>query len=339
MSLTSARKAALLLTSLDPPTAAELLRSARPELVTEIAAELTYLRQGGASEVAAEEPIKEFFSMLYRREDSGANAFVEQMLKLALGEAKLHEAMQQVDQRVRARDPFRDIRNAAVDAIANALNGEAPQVVAVVLGELPPQKSTAMLSLLDESVRPAAVRCMTRGQDVSAEAKLRVASIVQSRLEKPAEADVAAPVRSDKPDTRQEAKLRKVALLLRGLEVEPRDALLKTLGEQDEQACQGVRNQMVIWEDIPIVADRPLQEAMRKADSRQLALALVEAESAIDEKIRANISERAKAMLDEETQLLNKPKREEIDQARESILGALRELNTTGELQFEEGQG
>ena len=337
----------MLLMSLDPPTAAELLQSAKPETVTEIAAELTYLGQGGSAEVSTEEPIKEFFTMLYRRETSAAGSFVEQMLKLALGEVKSREAMAKVNEQIKARDPFRDIRGADPAAIAEALAGEAPQVVAVVLSELPPKKSTTLLGLLDDATRPAAVRCMTRGQDISVDAKVRVASIVQSRLDKPAAAaaelasvgGAVTPAAAAKRDNRQDEKLRKVALLLRGLEGEAREVLLTSLAEQDQASCNGVRRMMVIWSDIPIVADRPLQESMRKADSRALALALVGADAAILAKIRSNISERAKAMLDEETQLLNKPKSEDIEQAREKILSALRDLNNTGEFQFEEGQG
>jgi flagellar motor switch protein FliG len=41
-------------------------------------------------------------------------------------------------------------------------------------------------------------------------------------------------------------------------------------------------------------------------------------------------------MIDEEMQLMKKPKADEIEQARETILAYLRQLNASGELQFEE---
>ena len=94
---------------------------------------------------------------------------------------------------------------------------------------------------------------------------------------------------------------------------------------------------MVIWEDLIFVSDRGLQEALRTVDSRKLAMALTDASQAIVERVRTNISERARSMLEEESSLLSSPKPAEIEEAREAILDALREMNTKGELEFEEG--
>ena len=71
-------------------------------------------------------------------------------------------------------------------------------------------------------------------------------------------------------------------------------------------------------------------------DSRKLAMALVDAEERTIEKVNGNMSERARAMLDEEVSLLSNPKPAEIEQAREEILNVFREMNKRGELEFEE---
>ena len=92
---------------------------------------------------------------------------------------------------------------------------------------------------------------------------------------------------------------------------------------------------MVLWSDIPGISDRNIQEVLRSIDARKLAVALIEVEPAIAAKIRNNISERARNMIDEETQLMKKPKPQEVEEARETILGYLRQLNATGELKFE----
>jgi len=128
-----------------------------------------------------------------------------------------------------------------------------------------------------------------------------------------------------------------VAILLRGLETDLRDQMVKSLSEQNGETAQTVQQLMVTWEDLFLVAERSLQEALRSVDSRKLALALVDADEKMVERIRNNISERATAMLDEEASLLSAPKASEITEAREEILNALREMNTRGELQFEEG--
>jgi flagellar motor switch protein FliG len=330
-----ARKAAMLLRSLDSATAAELLKSATPEVITEIAAEMAYLDVAGrGAKAALVEPVQEFYSLLTRqgaKKDQGD--FLRDMLQSTLGAQRSQEVLGQVEELVFARDPFLPIRTAAVEDIARALEGESAQVAAIVLSELPTKSSAALLALLGDEVRTDAVRGMISGEGVSPQARQCVASVVQSRLESFRESgEVAVGPEGGQP--RQQ--LRKVAVLLRGLGTELRDGLIKAIADQDQEAAATVRDLMVTWDDLAYLADRPVQESLRGVDARDLALALVDADEAVVNKIRANISERAVALLDEEASLLSSPKPDEVEQCRESILKGLRELNARGDLAFEE---
>jgi len=325
----------MLLRNLDPSTAAELLQSAGPEMLTEIAVEVAALEQSGADTGrASQESILEFFGLLHGQRSALAGGdFARQMLQIALGEQESQEVISQVDERLKMLDPFREIRSAEADAIAEALAGESAQAASVVLSELPASKSAKLLGLLDEDTRARAVACMTGVQEVSPTARLRIAGVVQGRLEQVAK-DQATAGGSGAGQSRQ--RLRKVAVLLRGLEVDLRNQMVESLTAQDGETAQGVQELMVIWEDINLVAERSLQEALMSVDTRKLAMALVEADEQTVERVQGNISERAKAMLEEESSLLSNPKDTEVQQAREEILNVLREMNTRGELQFEE---
>ena len=321
---------------LDPATAAELLRSASPEIVTQIAAELAYLQSAeGKPAAAAKESAQEFFGLLGEGGKAPAGEqFLRDMLKNALGEERSRQVLGQVNDLLQTRDPFRPVRSAEVADIAQALSGESAQVAAIVLMELPPAKSAALLALLDEDVQPQAVRSMTAEQAVLPEAKQTVAAAVSERLEAlRAATGEAVPAAAEGI---QQAKLRKVAVLLRSLKTELRDSMLGGIAEQNSETGELVGNLMVLWEDLVVVADRSLQEGLRTVDSGKLALALCEADAALISKIRANISERAAALLDEEASLLSSPNAEEIEEARQAVLDVLREMNARGELGFEE---
>jgi len=332
------RKAAMLLRNLDSATAAELLKSATPEVITEIAAEMAYLDAAGRSAQAdSGEPVREFYSLL-SKEAAGPDRgnFLRDMLQNTLGAQRSQEVLGQVEELVFARDPFLPIRTAPVQDIARALEGESAQVAAIVLSELPTKSSADLLALLGEEVRTEAVRGMISGEGVSPQARQCVANVVQSRLEsfrQSGQVDVGP-----EGGRQQQQQLRKVAVMLRGLGTELRDGLLKAIADQDQGAAATVRDLMVTWEDLPYLADRPLQESLRGVDSRDLALALVGADDEVVNKIRANISERAAALLDEEASLLSSPKPEDVEASRESILKGLRELNARGDLAFEEQQ-
>ena len=126
-------------------------------------------------------------------------------------------------------------------------------------------------------------------------------------------------------------------MILRNLGKELRDGLLGAIREKDSEAADKVAELMIIWEDIVFVTDRSLQQALCGIDAKKFALALTNADAAIKQKIRSNISERANAMVDEETSLMSSPKKEDIAAAREEIVKILREMNIKGELMFVEG--
>ena len=326
MTSSGAHKAALLLMNLDTPTAAELLKSLEPEAVTEIAAELAYLNNTGAPPEDAAESVEEFSRLLERSFAAGPGGpgALRQLVQSALGEQKGREVFGQVQKLLETRDPFKDIRSADVEDIAAALRGESAPVVAMVLSELPESSSAKLLGMLDEDIRAQAVRGMASGMETSLETKVRVATAVRRRLSG-----------SKSGGSRGPDKYRKVAVLLRELGTDSRANLLKALTEQDPDGAEAVKRQMVLWEDLVEVSDRSMQDAVREIDSRTLALALVGSQEATLEKIRQNMSERAAAMLDEESQLLSTPSDEEVTEAREKVLQVFHELLANAMLTFE----
>jgi flagellar motor switch protein FliG len=331
MGVSGAKKAAFLLMSMEPSIAAELLKSARPEAITRIAAELACLDGDGQyADDGLAETIQEFDTLLQGRKTQRNGRFLQQMLEGAVGKEKTRDLMSHMDELVQAKAPFKHICSLAIDEIAEALAGQSAQVVSFVLAELSPKKSAQLLMLLPEEIRAEAVRGMTSVDGISPQVKLRVASLVMARLRSRS----AGGGGGGSSAARAGNQVRKVAILLRSLDTGARVAMVKAICEKDAALGTEVQNLMVTWDDIPTIADRSLQEILRGIDAKKLALSLIGAEPSMAKKIRACISERAVAMVDEESSLLSNPKPEETLAAREEILAGLRELNANGFLNF-----
>jgi flagellar motor switch protein FliG len=322
------RKAATLLLSLDPPTAVELLRGLSPQDVEDIAMELATLDSTIGRETAEQEKVAlEFINVLQKSQSRNLSvrSFLSEVLTSIVGKSKAEEIQSRIRKTTEKRDPFACIRAAPVDELVLALENEHPQTVAVVLAELPPQKSQEVLALLGEETRLKAVPRMAVLEHTGQEVKQHIAVVVSDKLK-----TLGGEVLPEK----REQTLRKLALMLSGLEKKLRDRLLEEITKLNEETCQTIRNLMMTWEDIPTVADRSLQEALRAVDTRKLAVALYGADQTIVQKIRANISERVAAMLDEEASLMQEPLPKEILDAREEVVGPLREANEQGTLRF-----
>lgn len=330
MELTGKQKAAMLLMTLDAATAAELLKGIDAGTVQELAVELAYLDASGyGAGKQSLELARQFCSSLRAGQEFQLKSFLKQMLRSTVGDEKAEQVQTQIRDLLQKRDPFMSIRLSDSQTIASVLQGEHPQAVAVVLSELSATKSSEVIGLLNEGIRLSAVSRMASGETITTEAKLRIAEMVCKHLEA-----VTTNSGGGGLQARPEDSLRKVAVILRNLNKELRDGLLKAITDKDSEAGEMVTRLMIIWEDIPQVSDRSLQEALRGIDAQKLAMALVKADEAIVEKIKSNISERAVATLEEEASLMSSPSKTDIEEAREKIIQVLREKNEKGELTF-----
>ncbi len=330
MTLTGKQKAAMLLMSLDITTATELLKGLDPKMVQDLAVELSYLDAAGHhSSTQNVEIARQFFNSIQHGPTFHLKSFLREMLKNTVGDEKAVAIQTQIQDLLKQRDPFISIRSAAPQTLASVLENEHPQAVAVVLSEMTAKTSSEILSLLGEGIRLSAISRMTQIETVTVEAKSRIAETISKSLDA-----LTTSRKGAGPQIRPEQSLRKVAVILRNLGKELRDGLLGAIQEKDNQISQQVTNLMIVWEDIPQVVDRPMQEALRGIDERTLALALNKADESISRKIKSNISERAAAMVDEEASLMSAPKKDDVNQAREKIISVLREMNNKGELTF-----
>jgi len=329
VALTGKQKAAMLLMSLDATTASELLKGADAKVVQDLAVELAYLDASGyRSGKQSAEVARQFYSSLQSPEVFHLNSFLNEMLKNTVGDDHADQIQTQIQDLLLKRDPFIPIRSVDAQTIAAVLEHEHPQAAAVILSELPAKKSSEVLGLLGESIRLTAISRMTSSETITAEAKARIAEAVCKRL------DALTSGRAGGGVVRPEQSLRKVAVILRNLGPELREGLLGAIQKVDGEAGAKVMELMIIWDDVPQVADRSLQEALRGIEAKELALALFKADETILEKVKANISERAAATLDEEASLISAPKKTDIKGARDKIVGVLREMDKKGELAF-----
>lgn len=341
LALTGKQKAAMLLMSLDVATASDLLKGVDTKVVRELAVELSYLEASGYKNTKeSTEIVQQLFSSLQKQSQFQLKGFLGEMLRNVVGDEKAKQIYTEIQGLLQKRDPFLAIRSADSRTLASVLESEHPQAAAVVLTELPPKRSSEILSLLGEGVRLNAISRMTVIETVTPEAKTRIAEMVQKRLEATTasakEPGAVGAVGASAQQAAPEQSLRRVAIILRNLERELRDGVIETIRQKNAEVGQNITNLMVVWQDIPQIADRSLQQALRGMNEKQLAMALFQADGQITRKIKSNISERAGSIIDEEASLMSAPKKEEILEAREKIVNVLREINKKGELMFVE---
>ncbi|RKY13102.1 MAG: hypothetical protein DRP52_03580 [Planctomycetota bacterium] len=335
MTLTGIQKAALLLTTLDASTAADLLKGQPQQVVQKIAFELSELDlKGQTNTEQASEVVQQFFAELTRPQSGELHIkqFVNSLLQGSAGKEKAKELQNKMQQAVIQKDPFVIISDASPIHLASVLQNESPQAIAIVLSEISPKLGTEILSRLDEQKAQMTVWRMAQPATVSRQTVLRIGEMVHKRLAEMQSEQVEAG-QTPEEDT-STANLRKIALVLGGLNKEKRDAFLETIEGKDDEAADMVRALMVTWEDIPRIEDKSLQEILRQVEVSTMAKSLQGADAIIAAKINGNISERMKEMIEEEVSLMGTLKKKDIAEAREAMVQPLRDANKAGDLEF-----
>ena len=67
---------------------------------------------------------------------------------------------------------------------------------------------------------------------------------------------------------------------------------MENMTDSDAETAAKIKRMMVVWEDLAIVTDRSLQEALRSVDSRRLALSLIKADPRLVVQYRGAVEDR-----------------------------------------------
>ena len=329
---TSKRKVATLLMNLDATTTSELLKGFPPDDIQQLVMEMAQIESSGSRDKKMEaKVVQDFCNSLQKKQTQGFNirSFLGEMLGKILNKQKIEEIQSQVRDLLEEGDPFESFRSAETDELLLALENESSTVIALILSELKPKNARDILSLLDREICCKVVWNMTKPAQLRNSVKRRIASVINERLTKFEGRTVAK-----KP----KETLRNLAIMLSDTEQDLRVQALEEISSHNEETATMVKNLMVTWEDILTIADRSLQEALRTVESKQLAMALYQADEEIAQRICSNISERANAAVEEEKMLMQEPSEEEIFDAREDVVGPLRKANEEGSLRRVKGK-
>ena len=103
--------------------------------------------------------------------------------------------------------------------------------------------------------------------------------------------------------------------------------------EKDDQAlAEQIRAKLFTFDDVLKLEDKSLQHIFRRVDAQTLALAMREPSLSPDAvaRIRANVSERVNAMIEEEREVMGQVRTTQINAAQATIVRVARKLDAEG---------
>jgi flagellar motor switch protein FliG len=228
--------------------------------------------------------------------------------------------------------PFQFLRGRRTDQIVSYLSSEHPQVIALVLAHLPMGTAAQVIEGL-----PAELRAEVAGRYAKLESiDPDVVNEVELAMLRRVGAGAGA---SNDATSALRGGVKPLAQLLNNVARDTEKVVLGELERSDPALATAVRDLMFVFEDITHLDDRGLQEVLRLADTRTIALALKDAAGPVKEKIEHNLSQRAAEDVVEYASTLGMVRRTDVEAAQQEIVRGARKLEEEGRIVLMRGGG
>lgn len=319
-------KAALLLLSLGPEVAENVLARFGPDQQEMLRARMMRQRQLSPGPEVFDDALRDF-DQLMREVEFDRLTPLETNRPVEVSRQPERPVVQETpmpSEGDMARDPFAVMAQLDAEQLARALLGESARAISMILSCLSTDRAVAVLKLLPPKLRCEVMVQMGLRATDDLEIVPRIARAILEKVR--AAGNIPAVAKSD------EARYTKTADMLRNLEEPDRTAIMNTIAQQNKNIAAMIREYLYYFDDIIFIEDRSLQRILSGLDVKHLAMSLKGASQMIIEKVMQNVSTRVQEMLTEEMELLGAVPNAQVEKARAEIVEVIQRLDQAGEL-------
>ena len=315
------KKAAILLIALGPETSSQILKLLPDYLIQKVTyeiANINYVEPRDRDKV-----IEDFLDMASAREyllDGGID-YAKNLLTKAIGTQRAKEVMDVLDQIKQSEKPFAIARKADPQQLTNLLLNEHPQIIALIMCYMQPEKSALILSQMPfEMQTDIAERLGTIN---------RTSPAVIKRIEKIMEEKFSSIIESDIETV---GGVKTLVEILNSVDRSTERNIISNLEETQPELAETIKSSLFIFEDIINLDKGSIQRTLREVSNEDLALALKGASEQVASSIFVNMSKRAADLLKEDIQFMGPVRLSTVEEAQHRIVGVIRKLEEAGEI-------
>ncbi len=317
--LTGAQKAAVFLITMGEEYASKVFTRMNDDEIREVATEMSQIDKITPEVLAA---VSENFVTTFEGETSivvEGESFLKNVMDRALDNDKAKALFKDIEDRRRDM-PFVWSRNVNTTILANYIEGEHPQTVAMILAHLPSEiASDVLVSMPEDRKADIALRIAMLGQ-VPEEIVRAVDDALRSEL-----GNIGG-------SGGKVGGLSVLVDILNGVDKATEDIIMELIEEEQAEMAGDIRSMMFVFEDLNRVDDKGMREILKRVEGNQLTLALKTASEEMRQKIFANLSQRAAEMLSEDLEVMGPVRLAEVEEAQQAIVTAAKELEAEGSI-------
>jgi len=318
--LSGVRKAAILMTVLGEDPAASVFRGLSQEDSQRVADEVANL---GTIPVELTIQVIEEYQRMTQAQDyllQGGYELARRLLIKAFGEVEAESILARLT-KARELKPLESLQRADPQKLARFLEGEHPQTIALVLGQLGDRQASALLMSLPTEARAKAVKRLANLRRFSPEMAERVSVMLCQRLKAVGE-----------QGKRSYSGFQSAADIMNCIDTTVAQEILENIENEEPTLAISIRDLMFTFEDLLQVGETHIRELTSAIDKKTLSLALKGTDEGLKNHFFRTMSSRAIEMLKEDMELLGPVRSKDVMKAQTEIVTIARQLEAEGKL-------
>ena len=322
ISLTGARKAAILMSLLGEDAAATVLRNLPEGYLQRIAEEVAVL--GSVPLELTLQVLEEYQQMMGVQESIaiGGQDAAKRLLIKTLGEAAASSMVEKLGRTLDAAAVEVDsLKKADPQKLARFLIGERTQTKALVLRHLDAKQASALLMKMDPEMRTDCVRRLASLGQFSPEVAGKVSAVLNRRLRAVAD-----------QGKHEDSGFRSIAELMNRLDPATAREILESIEKDEPKLAIGIRDLMFTFDDFLEVPEQELRELMSSIDKKVLMIALKGASEDLKSHFYRTMSSRAVEMMKEDSEVMGPVRSKDVAKAQPEIVSIARKLEAEGKI-------
>jgi flagellar motor switch protein FliG len=318
--MTSTQRAAVLMLLLGEEQASDIIRFLNPKEVQALGAAMVQVQD--LSQEAINVVLDEFVATIKKQTSLalGTADYVEKVFKRALGDDKAASVLGRISPGAGSKGleilSWMDARS-----IADMIQAEHPQVVAIILSVLEPMVAADVLSFLPGDSRAEVIQRVASLETVQPSAMVELEAIMKKQF-----------------STNSSAKsssfggVKAAASIMNLTKTALEAAVMGGLRDLDPDMMQKIQDNMFTFENLTGVDNKGIQTIMRNVEPDLMMKALKGASDAVKDKFLGNMSERARGMFKDDMEALGPMRLADVEEAQKIIMRAARKLADAGDL-------
>ena len=316
--LSGTQKSAILMMLLGEDEASEILKNLTPKEVQHLGSAMYSVE--GLDQDTVNKVLDEFLAIIKEQTSLGLGAgnYIQNVLNKALGQDRAQSILGRITP-AESNNAIEILEWMDSRAIAELIQDEHPQIIALIISYLEPAQGSDVLVMLDEKMQPEIVKRIATIQTVQPDAIKDLELVMQKKFA--ANTSLRAS---------QVGGIKAAAQIMNFMKGEDEQKIFKEVAKFSKNLMTEIQEAMFVFDNLIKSDDKSLQMILRSVETEDLVLAMKGADEVLRDKLFSCMSQRAAANIQDEMEALGPVRLTEVQEAQKRIINSARRMSDEG---------